>query len=96
MVGPHHPSVEEAAVVVDVMAVDAIEVVLVIATVVVPAHQIVPVVESVDHTPDHDHAPGIDPVLEANHPVAKNPDPAALWIGQRITKPLYFLRALDC
>lgn len=75
MADQHHPSVEEEAVVVDVMAVDAIEVVLVIATVAVPARQIVPE-ESVGRTLDHGLAPGTDPDREANLPVAKTPDPA--------------------
>lgn len=87
MAGPHHPNVEEAAAVADAMAVDAIEVVLVIVTAVVPARQIVLEAESVGRTPDHGHAPGTDPVREANHPAAKNPDPAAHWIGPRITRP---------
>lgn len=95
MAGLHHPSVEEAAVVVDVMAVDVTEVAHVIVTVVVPARQIVHEAESVARTPDHDHAPGTDHVREANHPAAKTPDPAAPWIGPRITKPPLDLRALD-
>lgn len=73
--------------VVDVMAADAIEVVLVIATVVVPARQIVLEAESVARIPDHGHAPETDPVREANHHAVKTPDPAAPWIGPRITKP---------
>lgn len=85
MAGPLHPSAEEAAAaVVDVMAEVANEVGPVIATVVVPARQIVHVVEFVDHTPDRDHAPGTDPVREANHPVARTPDPAVPWIEPRI------------
>lgn len=87
MADPHHPNVEAAAAEVDATAVDAIEVVLVIATAVVPARQIVLEAESAGRTPDHGHAPGTDPAREANHPAAKNPDPAAPWIGPPTTKP---------
>lgn len=87
MAGPLRPSVEEAAAVADGMAEDANEVAPVTVTVVVvPARQIVPAADPVGLTPDHDHALGTGPARAANHPAARTPDPAAPWLGTRITK----------
>lgn len=99
MAGPLRPSVEEAAAVADGMAEDANEVAPVTVTVVVvPARQIVPAADPVGLTPDHDHALGTGPARAANHPAARTPDPAAPWLGTRITKasPHHGLLPLNC